>query len=354
MNTLRITLALAPVLALAALAAMAGAAHATYPGATNGRIAFGMNINGNTDVYSVRPGGQDLQRLTTDPGFDACAAYSADGRRIAYCSGEGGGPVQIWTMKQNGTDKQQVTHMTGAAIFPDFSPDGNELVFTAKPADSPTRDVYVVNSDGSGLTRLTSGEGDNTYPAFSPDGDTIVFNSNRTGTSQVYVMNADGSGQTQLTFDPQPKDQVSDWSPDGTKISYLADTHGISDVVNPSWGDIWVMNADGSGKHRITSGASWYGTAWSPDGTRIATLDMPSRTVYTVDASDGSDPRIVHAVAGGLQFVPAWQPRGTGTADELSIAAPATRTAAPATTTIKVTTFNSSTTSAQKPHREAS
>src|SRR5437899_3043132 len=148
----------------------------------------------------------------------------------------------------------------------------------------------------------------------SVDGNKIVFNSNRTGTSQVYVMNADGSGQTQLTFDSAPKDQVSDWSPDGSKIAYLADTHGISDVVNPSWGDIWVMNADGSGQHAITHNATDYGTAWSPDGTRIATLDMPTRTVYTLNAADGSDAQAVHP--GGLQFVPGWQPRGTGDGDD--------------------------------------
>jgi Tol biopolymer transport system component len=314
MSKTLVTTAIAAVFGLAALATVVGSARATYPGATNGRIAFGIRINDNTDVYSVRPGGQDLRRLTTDPGFDACAAYSADGRRIAYCSGQGGGPVQVWTMKQNGTDKQQVTHMSGPAIFPDFSPDGSQIVFTAQPAGSPTRDIYVVGSDGNGLTRLTSGVGNNVYPAFSPDGSKIVFNSNRTGTSQVYVMNADGSGQTQLTFDSAPKDQVPDWSPDGSKIAYLADTHGISDVVNPSWGDIRVMNADGSGQHPITSGATDYGTAWSPDGRRIATMDMPTRTIYTVNAADGSDAQAVHP--GGLQFVPGWQPRGTGAGDD--------------------------------------
>src|SRR5881409_2904390 len=162
--------ALAAACTLAAVAAFSGSARATYAGATNGRIAFGMNVDGNTDVYSALPSGKDLRRLTTDAGFDACAAYSADGRRIAYCSGQGGGPVQVWTMKQNGTDKQQVTHMSGAAIFPDYSPDGSKLVFTAKPADSPTRDIYVIGRDGTGLTRLTSGEGNNVYPAFSPDG----------------------------------------------------------------------------------------------------------------------------------------------------------------------------------------
>src|SRR5205814_9364547 len=161
MNRTVVTTALAAVLALAALATLVGSARATYPGATNRRLAFGIRINGNTDVYSVRPDGQDLRRLTTDPGFDACAAYSADGRRIAYCSGQGGGPVQVWTMKQNGTDKQQVTHLSGLAIFPDFSPDGTKLVFSAQPADSTTRDIYLVGSDGSGLTRLTSEEGNN-------------------------------------------------------------------------------------------------------------------------------------------------------------------------------------------------
>jgi TolB protein len=302
--------ALAAACTLAAVAAFSGSAGATYGGATNGRIAFGMNVNGNTDVYTVLPNGDDLRRLTTDPGFDACAAYSADGRRIAYCSGQGGGPVQVWTMKQNGTDKEQVTHMSGAAIFPDYSPDGSKIVFAAQPAGATARNIYVVPSDGGTPQQLTT-VGNNVYPAFSPDGSKIVFTSNRTGTSQVYVMNADGSGQTQLTFDPQPKDQVPDWSPDGSKIAYLADTHGISDVVNPSWGDIWVMNADGSGQHAITSGGSWYGTAWSPDGTRIVTLDFPSRTVYTVNAADGSDVEAVHP-GPGVQFVPGWQPRGTG------------------------------------------
>jgi Tol biopolymer transport system component len=293
---------------LASLAAMTGPARATYPGA-NGRLAFGINIAGNTDVYSVRPDGQDLRRLTDAPAFDACPAYSADGQKIAYCSGAGRGPVQIWTMNQDGTNKQQLTHLGGPAVFPDFSPDGTEIAFSAQPAGASTRDIYLVAIDGSGLQQLTSGAGNNTYPAYSPDGSEIAFTSDRTGTWQVWVMNADGSDQTQLTVDALPKDQVPDWSPDGSKIAYIADTTSSPD--HGGNGDIWVIDADGENQHPITSGAHDLGTAWSPDGTHIATLDFPSRTVYTLKARDGSDPQAVHP--GGLQFVPGWQPGGTAT-----------------------------------------
>jgi TolB protein len=311
MNKLFATAVTAAAIALVALAAASGPARATYPGATNGRIAFGIRINGNVDVYSVRPDGQDLRRLTTDPGFEACAAYSADGRRVAYCSGQGGGPVQVWTMKQNGTDKQQVTHMSGPAIFPDFSPDGSTIAFSAKPAGATARNVYVVPSDGGTPQQLTS-VGNNTYPAFSPDGSKIVFTSDRSGSWQVWVMDANGGNQTQLTFDSLPKDQVPDWSPDGSKIAYLADTTGAVDSGGN--GDIWVMGAQGQSPHPITSGGHFLGTAWSPDGNRIVTLDFPSHTVYTLDATDGSDVQAVHP--GGFQFVPGWQPRGTGAGEE--------------------------------------
>jgi Tol biopolymer transport system component len=119
-------------------------------------------------------------------------------------------------------------------------------------------------------------------------------------------MNVDGSDETQLTFDLVAKDQLPDWSPDGSRIAFVEQTH-------PTGGDIWVMNADGSNAHALTSGADKLGTAWSPDGSEMATLDWPSRTVEIMNA-DGTN---VHAVRpGGIQFVPGWQPRDTDAEDD--------------------------------------
>ena len=84
-----------PVLASFAIALLLSAValtsvSATYPGDV-GRLAFAVRgSDGNTDIYSVLPNGHGYRQLTTDPGFDACPAYSADGQQITFCSGRSG------------------------------------------------------------------------------------------------------------------------------------------------------------------------------------------------------------------------------------------------------------------------
>ena len=75
-------------------------------------------------------------------------------------------------------------------------------------------------------------------------------------------MNADGTGQTRLTNVPA-NDSAPNFSPDGTRI-----------VFNDRWlGEVYVMNADGSGRVNVTNGSALVETdpVFSPDGTRIAT-----------------------------------------------------------------------------------
>lgn len=298
-SKLAIRVASAGALALLALIAAATSAHATYPGNNNGRLAFGITVDGNAnpDVYAVLPNGRALRQLTDDPGFDACAAYSADGELIAWC-----GPGGVWLMNQDGTGKRQLTTFGNV---PDISPDGSKVVFNGAPPGSPNVDIWTVDVATGNLTRLTTADGLDQFGAWSPDGSKIVFESTRTGVKQVWLMNADGSNQTQLTFDATPKDQVPDWSPDGSHIAYVARTAAAG-------GDIWEIKADGTNPHAITSGLDLLGTAWSPDGTQIATLEWTTRTVEVMNA-DGSDRHAVHPL--GIQFVPGWQPRGTGLDD---------------------------------------
>lgn len=288
--------------ALALLLAFVGQAAATYPGSNDGRIAFGATVDGNTDIYTVLPNGEDMRRLTEQDGFDACPAYSADGKSIAWCSFSspvGTSPSEIWVMKQNGTEKRQVTDLGATLAFPDFSPDGSQIVFQYK-TPATRQQLWLVNTDGSNAHLLSASAGNDRLAAFSPDGMHIAFISDRSGLPQLWLMNTDGSNQTQLTHDLVPKDQLPDWRPDGTRIAFVERTA-------PVGGDIWLINPDGSNLQPLTSAADDLGAAWSPDGTQIAYLNETTRTVEVMNA-DGSDPHTVHPL--GLQIVPGWQPRG--------------------------------------------
>ena len=124
----------APLLAaIMILGSLPMTASATYPGSVDGRLAMGSNVGGNSDIYSVLPNGEALLRLTESPLFDACPAWSADGKRIAWCHGVQAPPgvIDIWTMKANGTDKVQLTDIGGRSTFPDFSPDGSRIAFAS-------------------------------------------------------------------------------------------------------------------------------------------------------------------------------------------------------------------------------
>jgi Tol biopolymer transport system component len=199
-------------------------------------------------------------------------------------------------MNAAGSNQRQVTKSRYPALYPHFSGDGKRIAYQANDGGPAADDIYTVPLTGGKAKRLTGAPGNDDYPAFSPDGKTIAFVSHRKGLGQIWVMNAsNGRQQRQLTRDAVGKDQLPDWSPDGKRIAYEAQ------------GDIWLMNADGSGQRNLTrDGASEFGPAWSPDGTRIAyVMRGAERRVYIMNVNGTNR----HPLGGtGAQLIPTWQP----------------------------------------------
>jgi Tol biopolymer transport system component len=239
-------------------------------------------------------------RMLTHAGENAEAYFSSDGERLIFQStAPGEYPCdQIYTMSVDGTDVQRVSTGEGRTTCGFYFPAGDRIVYASTHAHDPAcpappdysrgyvwaldeYDLYTADADGSNLVRLTDSPGYDAEPTISPDGSRIVFTSVRDGDLEVYTMDPDGGNVTRLTNEPG-YDGGAFFSPDGSKIVYrswhptdsaeLADYRQLlaNGLVRPSRMDIFVMDADGANKRRVTElpGAN-FAPFFHPSGERI-------------------------------------------------------------------------------------
>lgn len=164
--------------------------------AGNGRIALTLSKDGDAEIYTMKPDGSDLRRLTNNNAIDTSPAWSPDCSRIAFVSDRGGNP-QIYTMNSDGSNVSRLTHVGNYNTNPVWSK-RDQIAFSARD-EYKGLDIFVINADGSDLTRITQQQGKNDKPAWSPDGRYLAFSSTRDGGSKIYISTADGKSQNAAT-----------------------------------------------------------------------------------------------------------------------------------------------------------
>ena len=188
------------------------------------------------------------------------------------------------------------------------------LLLLLKVPKDDTSEIWVMNADGSNPTYLASNDYKYGDPAWSPDGTKIVFVAHKLNDdSEIKVINTDGSHPITLAKSGPDEGYYysPSWSPDGAKIAFVR--AGFEGLACQGCIEIFVMNADGSNPIQITdnNGIS-QNPAWSPDGAKIAyETEVGSGDIgIMVMNPDGSNPTTL-STGSASDRSPVWSPDGT-------------------------------------------
>lgn len=261
------------VASLAALAALSTLPAGATVSGTNGKIVFGQ-VFPNYGI-TIDPDGSDPHEIGPADST-TCNTWSPDSSKV-LCNLWSENGVQPATASPDGSGFTLLNPNLPLDLFClNWSPDGSRLLChsegIANPADAG---LYTVRSSDAGdLVRVGTtlpGGFDNGY-GYSPDGSRILYARfvNEHGT--LFSVRPDGSDPVQLSppalsvIDLGFFDRVgADWAPDSSRVAFAA-----FDQSSRKTG-LFVVNADGSGLHRIIPpGVGALSAQWSPNGALIA------------------------------------------------------------------------------------
>ena len=248
------------------------------------RVLFESDRTGNWEIYTMRPDGTDLVRLTTNTAPDVTPIWSPDGKRIVFASERDAGDSEIYVMNADGSDQRRLTRQPGDDSHPHWSSDGARIVFNSARSTPDLSvdwskqhiEIFTMAADGSDVRQITRFKTVSTYPQFSPDGKKIAFRrrldepafewnlSASPSNSEVFVMNADGSNPIDLSksaaYDGWPA-----WSPDGATVVFSSNRAGPANI-----GQLYAVDVDGGNLRKLTDGpGSFVQPSFSRDGKRI-------------------------------------------------------------------------------------
>lgn len=191
-------------------------------------------------LYKILANGDSLMRLTTSAN-DFRPSWSPNGASIAFVRSG---------LKTFGVQSGQVADVLLYGDFPSWHPNGTQIVFLRSLSSGGGSwfyefDAVTVSSGQITVYHSFNASTDCGFSAINSTAKDIVFSSrpvDGTAYTQIIRFNIAALSLTQITTDGG---DYPAWSPDGNRIVYTRTAKGD--------GGLWIMNADGSGKRRLTT-----------------------------------------------------------------------------------------------------
>jgi TolB protein len=285
---------------------------------------------GESDIWAMNADGSGLRQLTRGPERDTVPVWSPDGKWIAYYAIHDGVRATLRVMRSGGADDRQVAsggdraswapdsrHLVdtngdhrlvivdiqtgtarelgegpGESSMPSWSPRGDLIAFRC------ALDLCSIRPDGTGQKKLT--EAAYEPLAWAPDGSRLAFGhaigSGQSMSLGLHTIAADGSDLRRLT---SYATNWTEWSPDGARIVYGGQA-GLA-----------VVNVDGTGDRPLDSGANCgQDPSWAPSSRTVALMCDPDTNhpaIHVVNA-DGSGRRRITDERFQLVYLPDFSP----------------------------------------------
>jgi dipeptidyl aminopeptidase/acylaminoacyl peptidase len=262
-----------------------------------GEVAFAWNRSGTFEIYAAPVEREALYQLTDAKERSVWPRWSPDGRSIAFLRDRGGDErFDIWLVDRAGerernlTSEPDATHRDIA-----WSPDGARIAYVAN-AGGKAFALHVIDVASGAKRALTEGKFDDIGPQWSPDGQRILFASRRESVRtnmDLYVVGADGGPATRLDTRGGAAGEAFEgtWSGDGARVAFTTNVRGRNETA--------VAHLDGDRVTRVEYlTVSIYDDSaprWRPDDRAILyshseDAEVSVRRVFTVSKAD-------HAVA---------------------------------------------------------
>ena len=244
------------------------------------------NPDDRTSLVVWNTDGTNPRRIFHAEGSLMSPQWSPDGQWIVFGTGSyfvnrATQPAHIMIVKSDGSDARSLTTGPGNSGFPSWSPDGKQVVFRfwndadrASPPNGPTpgraAGLRIVNLSDGAVRTVTNGY-DN-FPCWSAKG-RIVFSRLERDEFHLFAVNPDSTSLTQLTRGPYD-DTHPACAPDGEHVLFSTSRFGFKDEapmfdIPQPYGELMIMKADGSEQRALTDNRWEEGTpAWVPGGPK--------------------------------------------------------------------------------------